>query len=53
MYHLNVRVAWHDDKWDGTVCRNPCENSFCVDLDRIRAEREDADEQRVAGRMWA
>ena len=53
MYNLNVRVAWHDNKWDGTVCRNPCGNSFCVDLDRIRAERDDAAEQPLAGRQFA
>ena len=53
MHHLNVRVAWHDNKWDGTVCCNPCENAFCVDLDRIRAERDDASEQLLAGKQFA
>jgi hypothetical protein len=53
MYNLNVRVAWHDNKWDGTVCRNPRANSFCVDLDRIRAERDDAAEQPLAGKHFA
>ena len=53
MYHLNVRVAWHDNKWDGTVCRNPCENAFCVDLDRIRLERNDKLEQQLAGKNFA
>jgi len=53
MHHLNVRVAWHDNKWDGTVCRNPCENSFCVDLDRIRAERDDTAEQPLASKHFA
>ena len=52
MHHLNVRVAWHDSRWDGTVCRNPCENSFCVDLDRIRAERDDASEQLRASKNF-
>jgi len=53
MNHLNVRVAWHDNRWDGTICRNPCENSFCVDLDRIRLERDDASEQKLAGKHFA
>ena len=53
MDHLNVRVAWHDNKWDGTVCRNPSANAFCVDLDRIRAERNDALEERIAGKWFA
>ena len=53
MHHLNVRVAWHDNKWDGTICRNPSRNSFCVDLDRIRAERVDVTEQELAGKRFA
>jgi hypothetical protein len=53
MHHLNVRVAWHDNRWNGTVCRHPCANSFCVDLDRIRAERDDASEQPLAGKHFA
>ena len=35
------------------ICRNPCENSFCVDLDRIREERDDASEQKLAGKHFA
>ena len=53
MHHLNVRVAWHDNRWNGTICRNPCGNSFCVDLDRIRVERDDASEQNLAGKNFA
>lgn len=48
MFHLNVRVAWHDNKWDGTVCGFPGENAFCVDLDRIRQERDDSAETKLA-----
>ncbi len=51
--HLTVRVAWHDDRWNGTVCRKPRENAFCVDLDRIRAERDDEKESRLEGRLLA
>jgi len=40
MHHLNVRVAWHDNRWDGHVCRQPALNGFCLDLERIRAERK-------------
>ena len=53
MHHLNVRVAWHDNKWDGSVCRNPSGNAFCVDLDRIRAERNDGLEDRLARKWFA
>lgn len=23
MFHLTARVAWHDSRWNGTVCRRP------------------------------
>lgn len=52
MFHLNVRVAWHDNRWNGTVCKAPTENSFCLDLDRIRQERDDDHEVSIAGKSF-
>lgn len=52
MFHLTVRAAWHDNRWNGTFCREPSRNSFCVALDRIRKERDDEHEQKIAGRPW-
>lgn len=52
MLHLTQRVAWHENKWNGTVCQNPAENSFCIALDRIRAERKDDVETAMAGTPW-
>lgn len=40
-HHLNIRVAWHDNRWNGRICRAPSRNAFCIDLDRIRATRND------------
>lgn len=28
--HMSVRLAWHDHGWDGHICKNPCNNSYCV-----------------------
>lgn len=28
--HLTVRMAWHDNNWDGHVCQDPESNSYCV-----------------------
>jgi ATP-dependent exoDNAse (exonuclease V) alpha subunit len=53
MKHLNVRVAWHDNKWNGTVCRDPVGNSFCVDLERIREERNELNEVKWAGKRFS
>lgn len=44
-----MRVAWHDSAWNGSVCRAPSGNPYCLDLDRIRAERDDAAQDAVAG----
>ena len=52
-YHLTMRVAWHDAQWDGTVCRQPSSNPYCVALERIRAERLDEKEDGLAARHWA
>jgi ATP-dependent exoDNAse (exonuclease V) alpha subunit len=50
--HLTLRVAWHEQKWDGTVCKHPSHNSFCLLLDRIREDRDDAAEDLVAGKSF-
>lgn len=28
--HLTVRMAWHDNNWDGKVCCNPEGNTYCT-----------------------
>ena len=28
--HVTARLAWHNDGWNGTVCRVPEENTYCV-----------------------
>ena len=53
MRHLNVRVAWHDNKWNGTICRDPVGNSFCVDLERIRESRDEVKEVKWAGKRFS
>lgn len=51
--HLTLRVAWHDAKWSGKVCNAPSGNSFCVMLDRVREERNDAAEDALSGKDWS
>jgi hypothetical protein len=53
MFHLNVRVAWHDNRWNGTVCTDPLRNSYCLDLERIRSGRNDVLELALRGRDFA
>ncbi len=28
--HMSIRLAWHDNGWNGHICKNPCGNSYCV-----------------------
>lgn len=30
--HMSVRLAWHDNGWNGHICEKPCENGYCVGL---------------------
>ncbi len=52
MFHLTTRVAWHDFRWDGSICRAPSCNSFCTALDRIREEKDDDAEDALAATPW-
>lgn len=28
--HISLRLAWHDDGWNGHVCKEPKKNTYCV-----------------------
>ena len=28
--HMSIRLAWHNEGWNGHICKKPCENSYCV-----------------------
>ena len=47
--HISVRVPWHDNGWNGTVCQFPGENNACLRLKNIYENRNDADEIGVCG----
>lgn len=46
--HLSIRVAWHDNGWKATVCKNPSQNSCCAMLPRIYSGKNDALEDSYA-----
>lgn len=52
MKHLSIRVAWHDSKWNGAVCKFPSKNSFCLNLPRIYQKKDDQAEEALAGKHW-
>lgn len=52
MKHISIRVAWHDRKWDGTVCKCPIQNTFCMQLKRIADDKNSYKEDLVSGKEW-
>lgn len=28
--HISARLAWHNDGWNGRICKKPKENTYCV-----------------------
>lgn len=51
--HLSIRVAWHDNRWNGTICNHPSQNAFCIHLPRIYEEKKDELEEEHAGKNWS
>lgn len=47
--HLSIRVAWHDNLWNGSVCSNPNNNSYCTNLPRIYEQKKDNE---PANKAW-
>ena len=37
--HLSVRVAWHDNKWNGAICNDPTNNIYCNGYNSLLSER--------------
>ena len=52
MKHISIRVAWHDSKWNGTVCNCPVQNTFCAQLKRIAEAKNKENENVVAAKSW-
>ena len=48
--HISVRVPWHDNRWDGTVCGDPAANSSCLKLTNIAQRKDESVETKHAGR---
>lgn len=50
--HISIRVPWHDDLWQGTVCKRPRDNGSCVVLPEIAEAKRDEVEVCIAGRRF-
>lgn len=56
--HITVRLAWHDDGWNGRICEKPEKNIHCVGCksypgDLIRENRDLAWEKTVSGKRFS
>src|SRR5690348_1143337 len=43
--HLSVRMAWHDNRWNGKVCLDPVGNAYCTGSHSLLSERLQRDKQ--------
>ena len=50
--HLSIRVPWHDNKWNGTVCKNAKNNDSCLILKNCAINRNDEKEMLLAGKFF-
>ena len=39
MQHVTVRMAWHDNGWNGRVCDDPSGNTYCTGSHSLLSER--------------
>lgn len=51
--HISVRVPWHDNGWNGEVCKEPSCNNACLRLKNIYENRNDAAENDIWGQSMA
>lgn len=49
LHHLSIRVPWHDNGWNGTVCADPVNNASCLRLSKIHEGRDDGAEVEIRG----
>lgn len=49
--HLSIRVPWHDNGWNGSICNNPKANGACLALKNCALKRNDSNEQDYAGQF--
>lgn len=47
--HISVRVPWHDNGWNGSVCKNPKFNTACLKLQNISDSKDEKAEETVKG----
>ena len=44
--HFTLRVAWHDNAWNGTICKDPTANHYCNGYHSLLSERLRIDKEK-------
>lgn len=47
--HVSIRVPWHDNGWNGSVCKGPKFNTACLKLKNISNTKDEDAEETVKG----
>ena len=47
--HVSIRVPWHDNGWNGSVCKEPKFNTACLKLKNISDSKDEHVEESVKG----
>lgn len=50
MKHLSIRVPWHDNGWNGSICEFPSANNSCLALKNCALNRNDVLENNNASK---
>ncbi|MDE7170170.1 MAG: hypothetical protein K2N67_08235, partial [Mucispirillum sp.] len=50
--HISIRVPWHDNNYNGTVCSNPVANLYCQVLKNIMENKNIEQEDKLAGKFF-
>lgn len=50
--HLSIRIPWHDNCWNGTVCKHPELNQDCRVLRAVAKDKKDSVERECAGQVF-
>jgi exodeoxyribonuclease V alpha subunit len=54
--HITLRLAWHNDGWNGHICKNPKANTYCIgnysypgDMIKTKRDLEWEEQEKVKG----
>ena len=52
LHHLNLRVAWHDNRWNGHICRAPSKIHIALISTASAPTRDDSEEDKLSDKPF-